>query len=132
MSERDVAQAVASLAGLTVAEVPIGFALSRGPRVVMQVFCVLMPKLELPSVPLCIVQHLRDSAAAGLEARVVFASPEGVFVKKVGPGSIDGWIGLERGQMRVYFGSVTVGGKVFNEEAEPLRQVAPSKKEWFA
>lgn len=132
MSEREVAQAVASLAGLTVSDLPIGFALSKGERVVMHVYSVIQPTVDVPSVPLHIVQHLRNSVAAGLEARVVFANPQGVFVKKVGLGPIDGWIGLHEGLMQVFYGSLVVGGKVFNEEAEPLKQVAPSKKEWFA
>ena len=132
MIEREVAQTVASLAGLSVGELPIGFALMKDKRVVMHVVCVMLPYLDIPSIPLHIVNHLRNSAVSGLEARVVFACPQGVFVKKIGPGKVDGWIGMEGERMEVYFGSLQVGDKVFNEEAEPLRQVAPSKKEWFA
>lgn len=132
MSELALARAVGALAGMTVQELPVGFALMKGERMAMHVFCVLTQKLELPSVPYVVMERLRSSAVSGLQARAVFASPQGVFVKKVGPAQMDGWIGLEGGQMVVSFGSLKVGDKIFNEEAEPLSQlpINPSP-EWF-
>ena len=78
------------------------------------------------------VQSLRDYAALGLEARVVYATPEGIYVKKVGPERIDGWIGFggrtDRGdeadqELMVFFGG--------REEQEPIKRVAASRPEWF-
>ena len=129
--EREIADVVGQVAGMTVKELPIGFALMRGDRVLMHIHCVLMPELDIPGCPLHVVQHLRMSAAAGLQARVVFAMPQGVMVKKITEGPIDGWVSLKGQWLQVEFGAWTVGGKTFDEERNPLTQIAASKKEWF-
>ena len=85
------------------------------------------------------IQALRECAASGLEARMVFATPAGIFVKKIGPEGIDGWIGMggraDRGHSEmepcVYFGNLTVGGMLIKEEKEPMVKIAESKPEWF-
>lgn len=130
--ELQVAQAMAEMAGMTVKDLPIGFAFMREERAVMHVFVVVSPKNARPMLPLDIVIRLRNSALAGMEVRAVFAMPKGVFVKKITEGPIDGWTGVENNQLAVWFGKQHSGGKVFNEEAEPLKQL-PLKTipEWF-
>lgn len=142
--EREVIEAVASLAGLTVQKLrpnDLDFALLRGKQVKMVCEVKIRHKhYDQMFISLDKVQALRDKAAMGLEARVVFATPAGIFVKKIGPGSIDGWIGFagrtDRGdqfdqELMVHFGQLEINGKYFPEEVEPLKQIAPSKPEWF-
>ena len=86
------------------------------------------------------VQKLREFAASGIEVRAVFATPEGVYVKKIGPEGVDGWIGIggraDRGDPAdrepvVYFSPFIVGGVVYKEEKEPMVRVADSDPRWF-
>lgn len=131
MIEREIAQVVANVARLTLAELPIGWGLMKDKRVVMHIFTKVMPKLDLPTLPFHTVNALRDSAAAGLEARAVFASPEGIFVQKIGHPVIDGWIGIENNQLSVTFGQIKTGNRFYPEAVEPMQMIAQSRKEWF-
>ena len=120
----------------------VDFALMRGPAVKM--LCeVKVRDRHYPQMFLSLekVQALRNYAAAtGIAARVIFATPKGIFAKKIGPLEIDGWVGLggrtDRGdpddvEMVVYFGPLVVGGKVYREEVEPMTRIADSRREWF-
>lgn len=143
--EREVIDTVASMAGMTAHKLKaysnVDFALMRD-KMVRMVCEVKVRKQHYPQMFLSLhkVQALRHYASLGLEARVIFATPAGIFVKKIGPGSIDGWIGLggrtDRGdpddqELMVFFGQLEVNGKVYPEEAEPLKQIAASQQEWF-
>lgn len=86
------------------------------------------------------VEALRNVAACGLQARVIFATPKGIYAKKIHQGFIDGWIGQggrkDRGdpkdiQLVVYFGDWVVGGKVLKAEVEPMTRICDSLPEWF-
>lgn len=84
------------------------------------------------------VRKLRGYAERGLQARIIFATPEGIFAKKIEDGPIDGWIGLsgrydeEQGsEMAVYFGPLVVSGKVMDEEKNPLQRLCDSDPSWF-
>lgn len=86
------------------------------------------------------VQALREYAVSGLQARVIFATPRGVYAKRIGPEGIDGWIGLggrtDRGDEQdtepvVFFGDLKIGGQVVRAEKEPMQRLFDSDPAWF-
>lgn len=85
------------------------------------------------------VQALRDLASMGVQSRVIFATPEGVFSKAIGPGPIDGWIGTttradreDSTELAVYFGDWQVRDKLYEDEKNPMTRIGDSRMEWFA
>lgn len=83
---------------------------------------------------------LRDLVDDGVKGGVVFATPEGIYIKRIRPGALDGWIGVggrtDRGDRQdiekvVYFGNWVVNGKAMFEEAEPMKRLCDSNPEWF-
>ena len=143
--ERQIIDLVATKFGMKAVKLPqfqdIDFALMRG-EVVWGVVEVKARGRHYPQMFLSLhkVQALRQYAAAGLQARVIFATPSGVFAKKVGPGEIDGWIGVggrkDRNdpldtEMVVHFGDLVVGDKTMREEKDPMTKLADSDPRWF-
>jgi hypothetical protein len=143
--EREVIDMVASKAGMTAHKLKaysnVDFALMKD-RVVRMVCEVKVRNKLYPQMMLSLdkVQALRNYAAMGLEARVIYATPEGIYVKKVGPDAIDGWIGMggrtdrddpDDTEMVVYFGQMTVNGKRISEEKDPMKRVCDSERRWF-
>jgi len=143
--ERAVMDVLAAPGGFTVEKLekygPADFALLKNGHVRM-VCEVKKRNKHYPQmfVSLAKVQALRDYAAIGIQARVIFATPDGVFSKEIGPGEIDGWIGVggrsDRGdpkdrEMVVFFGDFVVGDKVYKEEKLPMKLVADSNPSWF-
>ena len=143
--EREVIEVIAAMGNMRADKLKeysaVDFALIRGTKVwgvaEVKVRDKLYPQMMLS---LHKVQALRNYAALGLEARVVYATPQGIYVKKIGPESIDGWIGIggrkDRGdpddqELMVFFGPMVVNGKAMNEEERPLARVCDSKQEWF-
>ena len=143
--EREVIDVVAAMGNMRADKLKaysnVDFALVRGEKVwgvcEVKVRNKLYPQMMLS---LHKVQALRNYAALGLEARVIYATPEGIYSKRIGPKEIDGWIGMggrtDRGddsdvEMCVFFGPMVVNGKAMNEEAEPMKRVCDSKQEWF-
>jgi hypothetical protein len=143
--EREVIDAVASKAGMTAHKLKaysnVDFALMKD-RVVRMVCEVKVRNKLYPQMMLSLdkVQALRNYAAMGLEARVIYATPEGIYVKKVGPLAIDGWIGMggrtdrddpDDTEMVVYFGQMTVNGRRISEEKDPMKRLCDSERRWF-
>lgn len=140
--ERQVIELVASRFGMKAVKLPkfkdIDFALMKG-DVVWGVVEVKARGKHYPSMFLSLdkCQALRNYAAAGLQARVIWATPQGLFVKKIGPLEIDGWIGIggrtDRNDpldMEFVAHFYTPGQQT--EEAEPMTRLCDSKPEWFA
>ena len=75
------------------------------------------------------VQALRSYAAVGLAARVVFATPSGVYLQEVGPLEITGWIGYGGRQDR---GDSQDQEMVVFYEQGGMRRICDSRPEWFA
>lgn len=143
--ERAVIQKVATQFGMTADKLPnfsqVDFALSRGP-VVWGVAEVKVRNRLYSQMMLSLhkVQALRDLAATGLQARVIYAVPEGIYVKKIGPEEIDGWIGMggrtDRGdsqdrELVVYFGDAHINGRLIREEKNPMTKLCDSEASWF-
>lgn len=144
--ERLIVDRVCERFGMKAVKLPqfrdIDFALVRG-EVVWGVAEVKCRNKHYPQMFLSLhkVQALRNYAAAGLQARVIFATPQGVFTKKIGPLEIDGWIGIggrtDRGdnkdqELLVYFGDLVQNGKTYKEEQEPMQRLCDSDQGWFA
>jgi hypothetical protein len=137
--ERQIVERMCQQSGLRAVKLPqfedVDFALLRGEQVwgVVEIKCrgKHYPEMFL-SLKKC--QALRDYAASGLQSRVIFATPEGVYSKKIGPLVLDGWIGIggrkDRNdpkdvEMVCFF---SVNGK---EESEPMKRVCDSDSRWF-
>lgn len=74
------------------------------------------------------VQALRAYAAIGINARILFALPDGVHIQKVAPLDIEGWIGYggrsdrndsQDGELLVFY------------PTDGMTRAFDSKKEWF-
>ena len=143
--EKQIIDLVASRFGMTAVKLPkfqdIDFALMRG-DVVWGVVEVKARGKHYPSMFLSLAkcQALRNYAAAGLQARVIFATPQGVFSKKIGPLEIDGWVGIggrrDRGddkdtELMCFFGDLVQNGKTYREEKEPMQRLCDSDPRWF-
>lgn len=143
--ERQIIDLVATKFGMKAVKLPqfqdIDFALMKG-EVVWGVVEVKARGRHYPQMFLSLhkVQALRQYAAAGLQARVIFATPKGIFAKKIGPLEIDGWIGIggrtDRGdakdqELMVHFGDLVLGDKVMREEKEPMTRICDSDERWF-
>ena len=143
--EAEVADLLAKRSGMKAVKTkqyyPVDWVFMRG-ELAWGVVEIKVRKKHYPQMMLGLekVQALRGFAADGLEARVVFCTPEGVFVKKIREGPVDGWIGIggrkDRGddqdiEPMVFFGPFVVGGVVYKEEAEPMERIADSRPEWF-
>ena len=136
---------VATKFGMKAVKLPqfqdIDFALMKG-QVVWGVVEVKARGRHYPQMFLSLAkcQALRNYAAAGLQARVIFATPKGIFAKKIGPLEIDGWIGIggrkDRNdpsdiEMVAHFGDLVLGDKVMREEKEPMTKICDSDERWF-
>jgi len=138
--ERAVIDCISAQFNLRAEKLPkfdIDFALLRGKEVVMvtEVKC-RNAHYDQMFISLDKCRVLRDYAATGLQARVIFATPEGVYAKIVGPLHIDGWIGIggrkDRNdgmdqEMVVYFDTDEAKSK----ELWPMKRLMDSKQEWF-
>lgn len=83
---------------------------------------------------------LRELAYDGVKAGVAFATPKGIYLKRIEPGPLDGWIGVggrtDRADPQdieqvVYFGDWVVNGVTMFEEAQPMVRLCNSNPEWF-
>jgi hypothetical protein len=107
----------------------VDYALMRGQRMVgvaeVKVHHKQYPEMFISYAK---VRAMRDYMVDGIAPRVIFAMPEGIFVKKLETIAIDGWIGM--------------GGRKDRNDAhdrEPvvfyktneMTRIADSKKEWF-
>jgi hypothetical protein len=143
--EREIIDMVATKTGMRAVKLPqfqdIDFALMRG-EVVWGVVEVKGRRKHYPQMFLSLhkVQALRQYACAGLQARVIYATPQGIFAKKIGKGEIDGWIGLggrtDRGdnkdqEVMVFFGDLVVNGQTMKEEEHPMTKICDSDPRWF-
>jgi hypothetical protein len=143
--ERQIIDMVAQRTGMKAVKLPqfqdIDFALMKG-DVVWGVVEVKGRRKHYPQMFLSLhkVQALRQYACAGLQARVIFATPQGIYAKKIKEGPIDGWIGIggrkDRGdaidtEMMVFFGDLVVGDKTLKEEQDPMTKICDSDPRWF-
>lgn len=143
--EREVIEVVARVGRMTVQKLAdksqIDFALMKG-DVVWGVAEVKVRNRLYPQMMLSLhkVQALRLHAAMGLQARVIFAVPEGIYAKRIEEGPVDGWIGYggrtDRGDAQdrepvVFFGELKVNGRVMREERQPMTRLADSDPRWF-
>ena len=143
--ERQIVDKLCERFGMKAVKLPqfqdIDFALMRGDAVwgVVEIKC---RKKHYPQMFLSLhkVQGLRAYAASGLQARVIFATPEGLFAKKIGPLEVDGWIGIggrkDRGdeidtELLVHFGDLVFNGKTYKEEKDPMTKICDSDPRWF-
>lgn len=140
--EKQIIDLVAGRFGMKAVKLPqfqdIDFALMKG-DVVWGVVEVKGRRKHYPQMFLSLhkVQALRNYAAAGLQARVIFATPQGVFAKKIGPLEIDGWIGIggrtdrnDPMDMEFVCHFYTPGHET--EEAHPMTKICDSDQGWFA
>lgn len=132
--ERAVVDAVAARTKLTAKKLKkyseVDFCLLKGDRVVgvAEVKVRGRDYKEL-FISLTKVQALRDLAAVGLAARIIFATPSGIYLQDIGPLEIMGWIGwggrADRGddqdqEMVVFY------------DMAGMRLLCDSQPEWFA
>ena len=144
--ERQIIDVVAGKFGMRAVKLPqfqdIDFALMKG-DVVWGVVEIKARRQHYPQMFLSLhkVQALRQYAAAGLQARVIYATPQGIYAKKVGPLEIDGWIGIggrkDRNdpvdtELMVHWGDLVINGQTMKAEQDPMTKICDSNPEWFA
>ncbi len=137
--ERQIIDMVAQRTGMKAVKLPkfdVDFVLMKG-EVVWGVAEVKGRMKHYPQmfVGLEKIQKLRQYACTGLQARMIFATPEGIFAKKIGPAEVDGWIGVggrkDRGdsldiELLCYFDTSAP-----SEEKNVMTRVCDSDPRWF-